>query len=135
MHHRLPALLAGAMLALAVATGPALAQAPAEAPAQAPAEAQQQGQPDQAEEAGLHSDEVEESLPPEPEPTGIRPPELVEENEAADLYALLWEVRRAPPGLDGEPIMRPNAWASEPETEMRPYHPRDVVLFPEDYIE
>jgi hypothetical protein len=127
MHHRLLTLITSAALALSLAAGPARAQ-------QAEAEAQQQGQPNQAEEAGLHSDEVEESLPPEPDPTGIRSPEVVEEVEALDLYSLLREVRRAPPGLDGQTIMRPNAWASEPETEMRPYHPRDVVLFPDDYI-
>jgi glucose/arabinose dehydrogenase len=130
MIHRLTTLLlASAALALVAASGPALAQA------QSPAEAQLQGQPNQAEEAGLTDEEVEDSLPPEPEPTGVRPPESVEEVEAMDLYAVLREVRRAPPGLDGEPIMRPNAWASEPETEMAPYQPREAVLFPEDYIE
>jgi len=132
MSHRLLTSLASAAFALSLADAPTFAQTPAQQ--QAPLEAQQQGQPDQAEEAGLLSDSVEESLGPEPDDTGARSPEIVEEVEAVDLYALLWEVRRAPPGLDGAPIMRPNAWASEPETEMRPYHPRDVVLFPEDYI-
>ncbi len=93
--------------------------------------------PGEAERRGLLSPEVQESLMPEPTPQGTRPPEpTVTDETRADLYTLLSAVRRAPPGLDGRPIPRPNPLASEPAKEMTPHpagHPE--VLFMDNYVE
>lgn len=93
--------------------------------------------PLEAERRGLTSPEVEESLPPDPTEQGTRPPTVVEgeEGEEADLYTLLSRVRSAPPGLDGQPVPRPNDLASEPVKEMPSQAPGDDDLFPENYIE
>jgi hypothetical protein len=82
------------------------------------------------------TEEVEDSgVEAEPDEQGMRPHEAVEADDHVDLYSLLQAVRHAPPGLDGAPITRPNALASEPETEMTPAQPRDAYLFPDDFIE
>lgn len=96
------------------------------------------GDPDEAENRGLTSPEVERSQMPEPTQQGTRSPEEVNttQTEEATLYEALAQVRRAPPGLDGRPITRPNPLGSEPETEMEP-HPAGNLdfLFPEGYVE
>jgi hypothetical protein len=86
-------------------------------------------------EAILNEDVLESGVLREPDEQGMRPPEPVDESDAVDLYALLAQLRRAPPGLDGQPVARPNLWASEPETEMVPQQPRDAYLFPPEYVE
>lgn len=104
-----------------------------------------EGDPMEAERRGLTSQDVKESLPGDPTEQGTRPPTVLEEEEGADadaeqgesvsLYTTLSRVRSAPPGLDGQPIPRPNPLASEPAKEMAPLQPRDAYLFPEDYVE
>lgn len=101
-----------------------------------------EGNPLEAEQRGLTSEEVRESVPPDPTEQGTRPPELLEgeeeveaDGEEVDLYAILDRVRRAPPGLDGRPIPRPNPLGSEPAKEMTPLQPEDPSLFPEGYVE
>lgn len=96
-----------------------------------------EGNPLEAERRGLTSEEVEESVDPEPTQQGTRSPEVLEgeEGEEATLYSLLAKVRTAPPGLDGQPIPRPNPLAREPIKEV-PAGPRvEYDLFPENYIE
>lgn len=101
--------------------------------------AQETGQqpfPQSEEGEAILNENVEESgVKKQPNPQGLRSPEAVDEEEEADLYSLLNEVRRAPPGLDGEAVPRPNLYASEPEAEMDPDTPRDAFLFPDDFIE
>jgi hypothetical protein len=114
-------LFAGMILGLSVAVGSPQAQ-------QQPVAQVEDG------EAILNEDVEESGVEAEPDEQGMRPPEVVE-GEDDGLYRLLQAVRRAPPGLDGTPVERPNAWASEPETEMTPYQPREAYLFPDDFIE
>lgn len=107
------------------------------------AESAREGEADGGEEAVTSpgvSEEVKESQPPAPNEQGMLQTETLDEEEDTStedepLYALLAELRRAPPGLDGQPIERPNPLASEPTLEMDPVQPLDAYLFPEDYIE
>lgn len=98
------------------------------------------GNPDEAEDRGLTSPEVERSQMPEPTQQGTRSPESIDENETVAeemaLYDALALVRQAPPAVDGRPIARPNPLASEPELEMEP-HPagNPESLFLEGYVE
>lgn len=92
------------------------------------------GDPDEAEARGLTSEAVEETVDQEPTQQGNRPENVVE-GDAPVLYDLLARVRAAPPGLDGEPIPRPNPLASEPTTEMDPVQPDNASLFVEGYVE
>ena len=98
----------------------------------APANAQQ---PNQAEQEGLTAPEVIESLDTNPSDQGALTPEVIDREDQPALYALLSRLRQAPPSLDGEPIPRPNAFASEPAKEMVPAQPENMYLFPENYIE
>lgn len=99
--------------------------------------------PDEAEQRGLTSPDVQRSQMPEPTAQGTRPPGLEEDetdetDAASDMTVsqLLREFRRAPPGLDGQRIARPNPLGSGPGTEMDPHPEGDIeVLFPDDYIE
>jgi hypothetical protein len=98
------------------------------------------GDPDEAESRGLTDESVEETVDQEPTQQGNRPENVVEGEEEiapqeASLYERLARVRAAPPGLDGEPIPRPNALASEPTTEMDPLQPENPSLFVEGYVE
>ncbi len=80
--------------------------------------------------------EVRESQPEAPSDQGGLDPEIMEGAESEPvLYQLLAQVRRAPPGLDGQPNPRPNALASEPAKEMPPAQPEELYLFPDGYIE
>lgn len=91
---------------------------------------------EEAEERGLTSPRVQESLPQNPTDQGTRPPDQLDEDEEPQLYQLLTEVRRSPPTLDaGDGTPRPNEFASEPAKEMPPAQPEDMSLFPEDYLE
>lgn len=92
------------------------------------------GDPDEAESRGLTTEAVEETVDQEPTQQGNRPENVVE-GDAPVLYDLLARVRAAPPGLDGEPIPRPNPLASEPTTEMDPLQPENPSLFVEGYVE
>lgn len=83
------------------------------------------GQPGQAAQEGLTSPDVVDSLGPEPTPQGTRPPDedvdggvpaqAADAQELSPLYVALHHVRRAPPGLDGTPVARPNDVAAEPQ--------------------
>lgn len=86
-------------------------------------------------EGGLTGEDVQESLPPPPTEQGTRPFGTLDEEDVPQLYGLLARIRAAPPSLEGEPVPRPNALASEPAKEMTPQQPADVSLFVEDYIE
>lgn len=130
------------LAALLAGSAPALAQTePSGAPRpDAPQTQENRGaNPDEAEQRGLTAPEVQRSLMPNPTPQGTRPPEPTEKNAEpvrSGLYQALNAVRRAPPGLDGHPIPRPNTFASEPGTEMEPDpagNPEN--LFPENYVE
>jgi len=155
------ALILPALVLLLLPAG-AWAQQPATAPAERPAqETPRENRPDwpqgleswdseerepenpdpnEAERRGLTSPAVKDSLMPNPTPQGNRPPEpAVTEEFAAGttLYGALFDVRRAPPTLDGaRRTPRPNPLGSEPELEMRP-DPRGNPdsLFPQNYVE
>jgi len=102
-----------------------------------PVLAQQGGNPSQAEDAGLTSPEVQKSQDPMPTKEGNRSPNVTQKEDArTTLYQALADVRRAPPMVSGEPIPRPNQFASEPQTEMQqdPAGNPDY-LFPDNYIE
>jgi hypothetical protein len=122
MHNRFLSLVASVILGMTAAvTAP---------------QAQQQPLEDVEDSEAILTEEVEESgVEAEPDEQGMRPNEVVDADDHVDLYSLLQAVRHAPPGLDGAPITRPNALASEPETEMTPAQPRDAYLFPDDFIE
>lgn len=91
--------------------------------------------PNEAERRGLTSPEVRNSQMDGPNQQGTRAPEPEAAGEQpAGLYQALSAVRRAPPGLDGRPIQRPNALGSEPTTEMTPVGGPEH-LFPDGYVE
>ncbi|MFD1912956.1 hypothetical protein [Halodurantibacterium flavum] len=101
-----------------------------------------QGETDQptegqsTEELDLDSLAIENSQAPEPDEQGLRDPMATPGAGNEDsLYSILSAVRMAPPGLDGRPMPRPNALASEPALEMPPEQPEDLYLFPDGYIE
>ncbi|HSK41996.1 MAG TPA: hypothetical protein VK943_19685 [Arenibaculum sp.] len=92
--------------------------------------------PDEAETRGLTDADVRESQGPESSPQGTRSPESLGGGTPVLLADLLRDFRRAPPGLDGRPIQRPNPLASEPGVVMEPHPNGDIqVLFPDNYIE
>lgn len=91
---------------------------------------------DAEQEEMTESEDVEDSQPPEPNRQGTRDPMATPGDDMEPgLYQLLSAVRSAPPGLDGQPIPRPNEFASEPAKEMEPIQPEDLYLFPENYVE
>ena len=94
-----------------------------------------EGNPNEAEERGLLSPEVQENDAEGPTEQGTRTTETLDEEEDPGLYQLLAIVRASPPGIDGELISRPNPLASEPVKEMNPMQPEDVYLFPDGYVE
>lgn len=104
-------------------------------PTEQPAPADPAAPTTEAEERGLTSEQVQGNQPAPPTDQGTLQPEVVEGEEAPELYALLNRVRQAPASLDGQPIPRPNPLASEPTTEMTPHQPEDPSLFPEGYVE
>ena len=131
--HILLAALLACPLSLAAQENPVEEPGPLQPAGQADAEAEAVAPPEV-------SEEVKESQPPAPTDQGmLQTEELDEDEEEAEqdvtLYAVLSDLRRSPPGLDGEPIPRPNPLASEPTLEMDPAQPRDAYLFPEGYIE
>lgn len=59
---------------------------------------------------------VQQAQPPEPSQQGTRTPDPQNtETESMPLDEALAAVRRAPPDLQGNPVPRPNQWASEPD--------------------
>lgn len=154
MRRILPLPLVAALLAISLAGAPVQAQQPAQQGAP-PDQGEQPnwppglqnwdtsgrdpegGNPNEAEQRGLTSPEVKESMMPGPTAQGTRPPESddVQDRRAA-LYDAIRAVRRAPPALDGRPIPRPNPLASEPEVAMQPDPAGNPEsLFPENYVE
>lgn len=123
------------------------AESGAEEQAEAGSDSEAEDQPqasDESREAAVTepgiSEDVKESQPPAPNEQGMLQTETVEEEEGEaengkTLYALLADLRRSPPGLDGQPIERPNPLASEPTPEMDPVQPLDAYLFPDGYVE
>lgn len=83
----------------------------------------------------LTGENVKESLPANPTDQGMRPPDTLDEEDVPQLYDLLARVRNAPVMLNGEPMPRPNPFASEPAKEMPSQSQDDMSLFVEDYIE
>ena len=83
----------------------------------------------------LDTPAIRQSDGPDVTQQGVRPPDPLEEEDAPLLYDLLAQIRRAPPLLDGQVMPRPNAFASEPTTEMPQEHTEPMSLFPEGYIE
>jgi hypothetical protein len=102
-----------------------------------PALAQQGGNPNEAENRGLTSPEVKNNQDPMPTEQGNKPPSVTNgEASRQELYQALAAVRRAPPMISGEPIPRPNQFASEPQTEMQQDPAGNPTnLFPENYVE
>ena len=92
-------------------------------------------QPNQAEQEGLTSPNVQESLGAQPADVGTRAPDVLDQEDKPTLYNALSRLRQAPPSLEGEPIPRPNEFASEPAKEMQPAQAEDMSLFPDNYIE
>ncbi|WP_353860107.1 hypothetical protein [Azospirillum formosense] len=60
---------------------------------------------------------VQQSQEPPPNQQGVRAPKPTTsgETQGAELQQALADVRRAPPDLQGNPVPRPNQWASEPD--------------------
>ena len=94
-----------------------------------------EGNPNEAEERGLTSPEVQENSAEGPTEQGTRTTETVGEEEEQGLYQLLAVVRASPPDVDGNSIPRPNPLASEPSKEMAPMQPEEVYLFADGYVE
>ena len=61
--------------------------------------------------------QVQQSQEPPPNQQGVRSPkaETSGETQGAQLQQALADLRRAPPDLQGNPVPRPNQWASEPD--------------------
>ena len=114
--------ISSAVLTLALAGAPFLSLAHAQ-------------QPNQAEEEGLTSPNVVESQGAQPTDQGNRAPDVLDQEDKPTLYGALSRLRQAPPSLEGEPVPRPNAFASEPAKEMQPAQAEEISLFPENYIE
>lgn len=66
--------------------------------------------------------EVQKSQDPQPTPQGTRPPDAASSaaTGSSELQQALAAVRRAPPDLNGNPVPRPNQWASEPDQPNEP---------------
>jgi hypothetical protein len=91
---------------------------------------------EEAEERGLTSPEVKESLTINPTEQGTLPPKQLNEDDEPLLYDLLTEIRRAPPTLDAiNFVPRPNEFAREPAKEMVTEGAQKIILFPEGYVE
>lgn len=71
---------------------------------------------------GLTDPGIKAAQQPDPNEQGVRSPDpdTDAENQTPRLADALDAVRRAPPGLDGTPIPRPNPWASEPDDPHEP---------------
>lgn len=65
---------------------------------------------------------VQKSQDPQPTPQGTRPPDASSSaaTGSSELQQALAAVRRAPPDLNGNPVPRPNQWASEPDQPNEP---------------
>lgn len=65
---------------------------------------------------------VQKSQDPHPTPQGTRPPNASSSaaTGSSDLQQALAAVRSAPPDLNGNPVPRPNQWASEPDQPSEP---------------
>lgn len=66
---------------------------------------------------GLRDQDVKDTQLGQPSQQGVRSPEVQQAGATNGLFKALAAVRRAPPGLDGVPIPRPNEVASEPEVD------------------
>ncbi|WP_434624208.1 hypothetical protein [Azospirillum sp. B2RO_4] len=80
------------------------------------------GSKESAGDALARDPEVQKSQPPQPTPQGTRPPSAANSpaTEGSDLQQALAAVRKAPPDLNGNPVPRPNQWASEPDQPNEP---------------
>lgn len=105
---------------------------PLPASAQQPDQQQSQQQPGAAavesgskESAGdalARDGKVQQSQDPQPTAQGTRPPNPSSSaaTGSQELQQALADVRRAPPDLNGNPVPRPNQWASEPDQRNEP---------------
>ena len=71
--------------------------------------------------------QVQQSQEPPPNPQGIRTPKATTsgDTQGSELQQALADVRRAPPDLQGNPVPRPNQWASEPDQPNEPTRSED----------
>ncbi|MBP2295046.1 hypothetical protein [Azospirillum rugosum] len=68
-----------------------------------------------------NSPDVRASQLPNPTPQGTRPPDPIGAPvKMSELWNALQGVWRAPPDLQGEPVPRPNEWASNPDNPAEP---------------
>ncbi|PGH58171.1 hypothetical protein CRT60_09560 [Azospirillum palustre] len=65
---------------------------------------------------------VQQSQDPQPSAQGTKPPNPSSSaaTGSQELQQALADVRRAPPDLNGNPVPRPNQWASEPDQPNEP---------------
>ncbi|MDQ2105604.1 hypothetical protein [Azospirillum isscasi] len=61
--------------------------------------------------------QVQQSQEPPPNQQGVRAPKASTsgDTQGSELQQALADLRRAPPDLQGNPVPRPNQWASEPD--------------------
>lgn len=70
--------------------------------------------------------EVQKSQDPQPTAQGTRAPNNQNTpTQSTELWQALSAVRRAPPDLNGNPVPRPNQWASEPDAPNEPTRSAD----------
>jgi len=88
-------------------------------PAAAPVES---GSKESAGDALARDGKVQESQDPHPTAQGTRAPNPSSSaaTGSQELQQALADVRRAPPDLNGNPVPRPNQWASEPDQPNEP---------------
>ncbi|MBY6261980.1 hypothetical protein EI613_08585 [Azospirillum sp. 412522] len=80
------------------------------------------GSKESAGDALARDGKVQESQDPHPTAQGTRPPNPSSSaaTGSRELQQALADVRRAPPDLNGNPVPRPNQWASEPDQPNEP---------------
>ncbi|CAO3361754.1 hypothetical protein [Azospirillum melinis] len=88
-------------------------------PAAAPVES---GSKESAGDALARDGKVQQSQDPQPSAQGTKPPNPSSSaaTGSQELQQALADVRRAPPDLNGNPVPRPNQWASEPDQPNEP---------------
>lgn len=80
------------------------------------------GSKESAGDALARDGKVQQSQDPHPTAQGTRPPNPSSSaaTGSQELQQALADVRRAPPDLNGNPVPRPNQWASEPDQPNEP---------------
>lgn len=80
------------------------------------------GSKESAGDALARDGKVQQSQDPQPSAQGTKPPNPSSSaaTGSQELQQALADVRRAPPDLNGNPVPRPNQWASEPDQPNEP---------------